>query len=106
MSDSSRGADTGGQCPPWCREHPHGLTPGDDQHQSFVQSVPVVERILRIDDDAVVPGSVATTFDVVRHRDTVDTTEWVFVGDDDLQMDLTLASARSLVDALQRAIGV
>lgn len=106
MSDAKERSGGPVGCPPWCHEHHHGTVSADDQHQGALESLPVVERVLRVAEDAeVAPVKVATTLDVVRHRGADDVTEWVFVGDDEHQFDLSLASARSLVAALERAIG-
>lgn len=106
MSDNKAAGCAGVDgCPPWCHEHHHGTTSADDQHQGVLESLPVVERVLRTHEGSeVTPTRVATTLDVVRHCGTDDVTEWVFVGDDEHQFDLSLASARSLVAALERAI--
>ena len=106
MSDSTEQSGKTSGCPPWCHEHHHATLSADDQHQGVLETFAVVERVLRTDEDAqVIPMKVATTWDVVRHSAPGDVTEWVFVGDDDHQFDLSLASARSLVAALERAIG-
>lgn len=80
-------------CPPWCivpREPDE--PPGEHLHTAARREVPCV--VLRRE------GAVATTLDIVRYRSVDGNEDWLYLGDGQQGLDLSLGSARRLATAL------
>ena len=88
-------------CPPWCvAEHEASDHPHDRSHQSAIVTIPVVlrEQILR--GGRLTNLERGADFDIARFRPIGTPMEWVFVGDDEHRLELSVESAARLVAAL------
>ncbi|WP_124238006.1 hypothetical protein [Aeromicrobium camelliae] len=93
-------------CPEWCAVN-HGTHElvADDDHQSDIHTVAALLRHLApAPDGSLIQRTVASDIDVVRHHDATHDQEWIFIGNDEQQLDLSLESARHLHHVLGRLL--
>lgn len=84
-------------CPPWCAgEQCRTELPEDRCHQSSIQSIPAItfDRgvSLELQQDVATP----TSFDLVSLQRHPHGDIWIFIGDDEQAIELTLESAQRL----------
>ena len=93
-------------CPPWCvRRHQEEDLEDDREHQGVVWEVPAVLVSRTFPEfGRLVEAVESTTLDGVRQRRVGSDEEWVFIGDDRHRLDMSVESARRLVDALSRSV--
>jgi hypothetical protein len=93
-------------CPSWCLGgHSETDCAEDREHQSQIYELPAVLLSRTYPGAGRLEESTrATVIDVVRHRRVGSTEEWVFIGDDDCRIDMSLESASRLVSVLMHVI--
>lgn len=85
------------ECPPWCvGEHTEADHPDDRVHQGHISTIPVVMREQSLGGEGLASTERATEFDIVRFRPVSAATEWLFVGDDEHRLQLSVESAARL----------
>jgi hypothetical protein len=95
-------------CPTWCVED-HALQwhPGDHVHQGDIKLLPTVQ-LRRVWSDETPPTMtkelVAETASVARYRYRGEMDEWVGITGAGGQLDLSIESARRLLEALRAAV--
>lgn len=95
-------------CPPWCIED-HSLQEqsGDRIHQGYPRPTAAVQlRRVWADDPppTMTKELVADNIDVVRYRYAGELDEWVCISGDGGDIDLTVESARRLLEALRQVV--
>lgn len=89
------------ECPPWCvAEHAEEDHPDDRQHHGVIVTVPVVLRQQALRDGCLMSSELASEFDVVRFQLVGSVMRWLFVGDDEHQLELSEESALRLTGAI------
>lgn len=94
-------------CPLWCAgEHYETDQAAERSHQGSSHHVPVV-LLGRYSGEAgrVIRDITAAEFDVLRYRYLDGQHDWLFIGDSDHQLDLSLESAHRLHAALGAVLG-
>jgi hypothetical protein len=93
-------------CPPWCvATHREEDFPDDREHQGPVREVPAVLLSRTYPEPGrLVETAEATTLDVVRHCRAGSREEWVYIGDDEHRLDVSLETARRIASALAETV--
>jgi len=94
-----------GPCPAWCREE-HALQdqPRDRRHDTAPEHVPVIRLDRRLGETEVERVMDASEFMLGAYQYLDDSEVWVFVGDDEQHIEVSLESARRVHAALTRLL--
>lgn len=94
-------------CPTWyVTEHAEGDYPDDRSHQGQIATVPVVLREPALLEGHVTSSERAATFDLVRFEPIGSRAQWLFIGGDEVQLELSLESAKRLHAAMGAELDV